>query len=134
MVAPGPRRSWPRTRGRAGNGSAILDDGDFLVVRAGVHTATLDTALRVNDTADEVDLEPVSHSALRSLLDTQRTVHDVPTGIDLAKVSRITVLGDDDEVRAALRAWVAQAVTLHDPTVSASRWLRRISSRRIGHG
>ncbi|MGA9613620.1 MAG: type VII secretion protein EccCa, partial [Mycobacterium sp.] len=73
--------------------------------------------LRVNDTADEIDLEPVSHSALRSLLDTQRTVHDVPTGIDLAKVSRITVLGDAGEVRAALRAWVAQAVTWHDPTV-----------------
>jgi S-DNA-T family DNA segregation ATPase FtsK/SpoIIIE len=104
---PGSRRQWERDP----------QDDDFLVVRAGVHSATLDTALRVNDTADEIDLEPVSHSALRSLLDTQRTVHDVPTGIDLAKVSRITVLGDADEVRAALRAWVAQAVTWHDPTV-----------------
>ncbi|HYQ36010.1 MAG TPA: type VII secretion protein EccCa, partial [Mycobacterium sp.] len=69
------------------------------------------------DTADEIDLEPVSHSALRSLLDTQRTVRDVPTGIDLAKVSRITILGEAAEARAALRAWVAQAVTWHDPTV-----------------
>jgi DNA segregation ATPase FtsK/SpoIIIE, S-DNA-T family len=104
---PGSRRQWERDP----------QDGDFLVVRAGVHSAALDTALRVNDTADEVDLEPVSHSALRSLLDTQRTVHEVPTGIDLTKLSRITVLGDDDEVRGALRAWVAQAVTWHDPTV-----------------
>ncbi len=104
---PGSRRQWERDP----------QDGDFLVVRAGVHSATLDTALRVNDTADEVDLEPVSHSALRSLLDTQRTVHDVPAGIDLTKLSRITVLGDEDEVRGALRAWVAQAVTWHDPTV-----------------
>ena len=87
------------------------------MVRAGLHSSTLDTALRVNDTADEIDLEPVSHSALRSLLDTQRTVRDVPTGIDLTKVSRITVLGDGDEVRAAIRAWIAQAVTWHDPTV-----------------
>ncbi len=106
-AVPGSRRQWERDP----------QDGDFLVVRAGVHSAALETALRVNDTADEVDLEPVSHSALRSLLDTQRTVRDVPTGIDLAKVSRITVLGDADEVRAALRAWVAQAVTWHDPTV-----------------
>ncbi len=104
---PGSRRQWERDP----------QDADFLVVRAGVHSAALDTALRVNDTADEVDLEPVSHSALRSLLDTQRTVRDVPTGIDLTKVSRITVLGDDDEVRGALRAWIAQAVTWHDPTV-----------------
>jgi len=104
---PGSRRQWERDPA----------DGDFLVVRAGVHSAVLDTALRVNDTADEVDLEPVSHSALRSLLDTQRTVRDVPTGIDLTKLSRITVLGDDDDARGALRAWVAQAVTWHDPTV-----------------
>jgi DNA segregation ATPase FtsK/SpoIIIE, S-DNA-T family len=104
---PGSRRQWERDP----------QDGDFLVVRAGVHSAALDTALRVSDTADEVDLEPVSHSALRSLLDTQRIVRDVPTGIDLTKLSRITVLGDDDEVRGALRAWVAQAVTWHDPTV-----------------
>ncbi|MGB9251324.1 MAG: type VII secretion protein EccCa, partial [Mycobacterium sp.] len=104
---PGSRRQWERDP----------QDGDFLVVRAGVHSAVLDAALRVNDTADEVDLEPVSHSALRSLLDTQRTVRDVPTGIDLTKLSRITVLGDEDEVRGALRAWVAQAVTWHDPTV-----------------
>ena len=81
---PGSRRQWERDP----------HDSDFLVLRAGRHQVPLDTALRVNDTADEIDLEPVSHSALRSLLDTQRTVRDVPTGIDLTKVSRITVLGE----------------------------------------
>jgi S-DNA-T family DNA segregation ATPase FtsK/SpoIIIE len=108
---PGSRRQWERDP----------QDADFLVVRAGLHSSALDTALRVNDTADEIDLEPVSHSALRSLLDTQRTVRDVPTGIDLTKVSRITLLAGagsaEDEVRAALRAWIAQAVIWHDPTV-----------------
>ena len=106
-AVPGSRRQWERDP----------QDADFLVVRAGLHTVPLDTALRVNDTADEIDLEPVSHSALRSLLDTQRTVRDVPTGIDLTKVSRITRAGRCREVRAALRAWIAQAVTWHDPTV-----------------
>ncbi|OSC36226.1 type VII secretion protein EccCa [Mycobacterium decipiens] len=110
-AVPGSRRQWERDP----------HDPDFLVLRAGRHTAPLATALRVNDTADEIDLEPVSHSALRSLLDAQRTVRDVPTGIDLSKVSRITVLGEPDagpeKVRAALRAWIAQAVTWHDPTV-----------------
>jgi S-DNA-T family DNA segregation ATPase FtsK/SpoIIIE len=104
---PGSRRQWERDP----------HDPDFLVLRAGHHQVPLATALRVNDTADEIDLEPVSHSALRSLLDTQRIVRDVPTGIDLTKVSRITVVGEPDEVRAALRAWIAQAVTWHDPTV-----------------
>jgi type VII secretion protein EccCa/type VII secretion protein EccCb len=106
-TVPGSRRQWERDP----------HDPDFLVLRAGRHEVPLATALRISDTADEVDLEPVSHSALRSLLDTHRTVRDVPTGIDLTKVSRITVLGDQDEARAALRAWIAQAVTWHDPTV-----------------
>src|SRR5271168_1708195 len=94
----GSRRQWERDP----------HDPDFLVVRAGRHSVPLAAAVRVSDVADEIDLEPVSHSALRSLLDTQRTVRDVPTGIDLTKVSRITVLGDATEVRAALRAWIAQ--------------------------
>ena len=106
-TVPGSRRQWERDP----------HDSDFLVLRAGRHHVPLATALRVQDTAAEIDLEPVSHSALRSLLDTQRTVRDVPTGIDLTKVSRITVLGDGAEVRGALRAWIAQAVTWHDPTV-----------------
>jgi DNA segregation ATPase FtsK/SpoIIIE, S-DNA-T family len=108
---PGSRRQWERDP----------RDADFLVVRAGLHPAALDTALRVNATADEIDLEPVSHSALRSLLETQRTVRDVPAGIDLAEVSRITLLAGagstEDDVRAVLRAWIAQAVIWHDPTV-----------------
>ncbi len=106
-TVPGSRRQWERDP----------HDSDFLVVRTGLHDVPLDTALRVKDTADEVDLEPVSHSALRSLLDTQRTVRRAPTGIDLARVSRVTLLGDTDEVHAALRSWIAQAVTWHDPGV-----------------
>ncbi|MCV7076339.1 type VII secretion protein EccCa [Mycobacterium szulgai] len=106
-AVPGSRRQWERDP----------HDPDFLVVRAGRDCAPLAIALRVNDIADEIDLEPVSHSALRGLLDTQRTVRDVPTGIDLTKVSRITVTGDGADVRGALRAWIAQAVTWHDPTV-----------------
>jgi S-DNA-T family DNA segregation ATPase FtsK/SpoIIIE len=106
-TVPGSRRQWERDP----------HDPDFLVLRAGRHQVPLAVALRVQDTAAEIDLEPVSHSALRSLLDAQRTVRDVPTGIDLAKVSRITVLGELDDVRAALRAWIAQAVSWHDPTM-----------------
>lgn len=104
---PGTRRQWERDP----------HDSDFLVLRAGRHDQPLGTTLRVKDTADEIDLEPVSHSTLRSLLDTQRTVHAAPAGIDLTKVARITVVGDQAEVAGALRAWIAQAVTWHDPSV-----------------
>ena len=54
---------------------------------------------------------------MRGLLDTQRTIHDAPAGIDVTKLARITVVGEADEVRGALRAWIAQAATWHDPTV-----------------
>lgn len=104
---PGTRRQWERDP----------RDRDFLVLRTGLHDVPLDAAMRVKDTVDEIDLEPVSHSTLRGLLDVQRTVRDAPTGVDVTKMARITVLGDDDEVRAAVRAWIAQAVTWHDPTM-----------------
>ncbi|MCV7174618.1 type VII secretion protein EccCa [Mycolicibacterium sphagni] len=104
---PGSRRQWERDPG----------DRDFLVVRTGLHDVALDTALRVKDIADEVDLEPVAHSALRGLLDVQRTVHRAPTGIDLASISRLTLVGDGNAARSALRAWIAQAVTWHDPSL-----------------
>src|SRR6202043_2573126 len=53
-AVPGSRRQWERDP----------HDPDFLVLRAGRDEVPLDTALRVKDTADEIDLEPVSHSAL----------------------------------------------------------------------
>ena len=84
----------------------------------GLHDAPLNAALRVKDTADEIDLEPVSHTTLARTA--RRAAHGArrcPPGIDLAKVSRITVLGEPDDVRGALRAWIAQAVTWHDPAV-----------------
>lgn len=106
-AVPGSRRQWERDQ----------PDPDFLVVRAGLHDVPLDTAVRVKDTADDIDLEPLSSGALRGLLDTQRTVRGAPKGIELSKISRMCVLGDGAEVNAAVRAWIAQAVTWHDPGV-----------------
>ncbi|WP_099021051.1 type VII secretion protein EccCa [Mycolicibacterium palauense] len=104
---PGTRRQWERDP----------HDPDFLVLRTGRHDVALDTALKVKDSADEIDLEPVSHATLRGLLEVQRTVADAPTGIDVTTVCRVTVLGERAEVRAAVRAWLAQAVTWHDAGV-----------------
>ncbi|UXA18437.1 type VII secretion protein EccCa [Mycobacterium sp. SMC-4] len=103
----GTQRQWERDP----------HDADFLVLRAGLHDRALDATLRVKEIANEIDLEPVSHTTLRGLLDTQRTLHDAPAGLELSKLARITVTGDRDEVDAAVRAWLAQAVTWHDPSV-----------------
>lgn len=104
---PSTRRQWERDP----------HDADFLVLRAGLHDAPLSATLKVKDAADEVDLEPVSHSTLRGLLDVQRTVRDLPAGIELGRLSRITLVGDPEEIRGALRAWLLQAVVWHDPAV-----------------
>lgn len=104
-AVPGSRRQWERDP----------HDSDFLLVRTGLHSVALDTAVRVKDSADEVDLEPVSRSALHGLIQTYSTVPDSPKTLDLNKISRLTVLGDRNLVRAAIRAWIAQAVTWHDP-------------------
>lgn len=103
----GTRRQWERDP----------HDSDFLLLRTGRAEVALEATLKVQDVADELDLEPVSHSALRGLLDAQRTLPDAPSGLALGKISRITVSGDPEQARAAVRAWIAQAVTWHDPTV-----------------
>lgn len=104
-AVPGSRRQWERDP----------HDSDFLLVRAGIHDVALETSVRVKDTAGEVDLEPVSLSALRGMLDIHRVVRHAPKTIDISRSSWITVLGDAVQVRAAVRAWIAQAVTWHDP-------------------
>lgn len=104
---PGTRRQWERDPG----------DRDFGVLRAGVADTALETTVRVKDIADEVDLEPVSHSTLRGLLDVQRTLRRAPAGIDITKVARISVLGDAADVRAVVRAWITQAAVWHDPAL-----------------
>lgn len=104
---PGSRRQWERD----------APDSDFLVLRAGVHDIPLGVALQVKAIADEIDLEPLCHSALRGLLDTQRTVRGAPKGVELSKITQLRVIGDRAAVLAAMRAWIAQAITWHDPGV-----------------
>ena len=52
IEVPGTRRQWERDP----------HDSDFLVLRTGLHDASLNATLRVKDSVDEVDLEPVSHT------------------------------------------------------------------------
>ena len=87
-------------------------------IAADYHTIAGALSARIPDGAGaEVALDPVSHRALRALLGTQRPLPTAPAGLMMSKISRLRVTGDPAAVRAAVRAWIAQAVTWHDPTV-----------------
>ncbi|MGL6236516.1 MAG: type VII secretion protein EccCa [Segniliparus sp.] len=105
----GTRRQWERD----------LGDADFLAVRVGFGSVPAAATLRVGESGEEADLEPVCQTSLAALLDAHRELSGVPVAIDLAKAKEIVVHGAADEVRAAVAAWVAAATTWHDPAVLA---------------
>ena len=121
---PGTRRQWERDP----------HDCDFLVVRTGPARCPAERHTAREGQRGRGRPRTGVAQRIARLLDVQRTVRAVPSGIDLAKVSRITVLGDPDDARAALRAWITQAVTWHDPAVLGWHCCHPTSSRTTGRG
>ncbi|ADG97223.1 cell division FtsK/SpoIIIE [Segniliparus rotundus DSM 44985] len=105
----GTRRQWERDPG----------DADFLVVRVGLGDVPAAAALRVGESGDEADLEPVCQTSLAALIEAHRDLAHAPVTIDLAAIREIVVHGPADEVREALSAWIANATCWHDPAVLA---------------
>lgn len=103
---PGTQRLWERDH---------LDD-DFLTIRVGLDDIPLSTRINVAKVPNDLDLEPVSHTALKHLLDAHRTVHNAPVTIQLQDISYISVSGSTvREAISAVAAWVLQAATWHEP-------------------
>ncbi|EFV14687.2 type VII secretion protein EccC [Segniliparus rugosus] len=103
----GTRRQWERDPG----------DADFLAVRVGLGDVPAAATLRVGESGEETDLEPVCQTSLAALLDAHRDLAEAPVTVDLAATREIVVHGDADEAREAIAAWIAAATTWHDPAV-----------------
>ncbi|WP_418959462.1 type VII secretion protein EccCa [Streptomyces tritici] len=104
VVAEG-RRVWER---RAG-------DPDFGQVRIGLGAQRLATPLVAPDTAPVDELEPLCAGALRRFLAVHGALEGLPVAVALRAFPRLTVSGEPEAARAAVRALVCQLATLHSP-------------------
>ncbi|OKH76738.1 cell division protein FtsK [Mycobacterium sp. SWH-M3] len=90
-------------------------DADFLQVRIGRDQVRLANKIRVKPVDAEIDLEPVTKTALQHMRAVQQVIPHCPKAIDLSGYGQITVYGEREAFRAAMRAWVAQLVCWHSP-------------------
>ncbi|MFJ6699331.1 type VII secretion protein EccCa [Streptomyces sp. NPDC091272] len=104
LVAEGSR-VWERRPG----------DPDFAQVRVGLGPQALATPLVAPETAPVEELEPLTAGALRRFLATHSTVEQLPMALSLRAFYHLTVSGDEEGVRASVRAVVGALAALHSP-------------------
>lgn len=88
---------------------------DFAEARLAVGGQRLGLRLAPMSTKPVEDLEPLSAHALRSFIRAYATVPDQPIALSLQAWSRVLFRGDEDRIRDAVRALVAQLAVFHSP-------------------
>lgn len=88
---------------------------DFGEARLAVGTQQLGLRLAPMSTKPVEDLEPLSAHALRSFIRAYATVPDQPIALSLQAWSRVLFRGDEERIRGAVRALVAQLAVFHSP-------------------
>ncbi|MER6524744.1 type VII secretion protein EccCa [Streptomyces sp. NPDC001508] len=88
---------------------------DFGEARLAVGGQRLGLRLAPMSTKPVEDLEPLSAHALRSFIRAYATVPDQPIALSLRAWSRVLFRGDEERIRGAVRALVAQLAVFHSP-------------------
>jgi S-DNA-T family DNA segregation ATPase FtsK/SpoIIIE len=101
----GTPRMWERDEG----------DAEYLTVRVGPGRQSLATRLTAPDTGAVDDLEPVSVVSMRRFVRVHSVVDDLPVALELRAFAAISLDGEVDVVRSAVRAMLAGLVVLHGP-------------------
>lgn len=101
----GGRRMWERTPEHA----------DFCHLRLGVGDQRLATRLAVPPLGPLEDLEPISAVGMRRFVHTHSVVPGLPTAVSLRGFASVTLGGDRDDARAAVRAMLLQLCVFHGP-------------------
>ncbi|MDY6996404.1 MAG: type VII secretion protein EccCb [Actinomycetota bacterium] len=101
----GGQRMWERTPDHPDFGAVRLGTGEGPAARR-----VVGPVVASDDAAD-----PVTADAVRDLLRRRSVVPDVPVLLSLQSTRAITVRGDADAVRAAVRALVCQLAISHGP-------------------
>lgn len=105
----GGPRMWER--------SQPTDDPEhFLAPRAGVANQRLGAGLRMNDTANEKQLEPVTRVFAERFLRAHRAVAGLPALIDLKTHRSVQFFGPGD-LDGMIRAMLLQVAVLHPPNL-----------------
>ena len=90
-------------------------DPDAGVVRVALGAQELATLLIAPPSQPLEDLEPMCAAALQRFLNTYALVPDLPVAVSLRAFSRIFMRGDSGQLRALLRAVIAQLAVFHAP-------------------
>lgn len=88
---------------------------DFAEVRVAVGGQRLGLRLAPLSTKPVEDLEPLCAHALRSFIRAYTTVPDQPIALSLRAWSRVLFRGDEERIRATVRAMIAQLAVFHSP-------------------
>lgn len=94
-------------------------DPDYLKVRVGRTDVALASQVKVKAVDSELDLEPVTKTALQHMRAVQQSIPHCPKAVDLAGVGQFDIYGDHELFAAAVRAWICQLVAWHTPTAAA---------------
>lgn len=94
-------------------------DCDYLKIRVGLDDVQLASTVKVKPVDSELDLEPVTKTALQHMRAVQQSIPHCPKAIDLVGLGLIGVYGDHDLFAAAMRAWICQLVCWHTPKDTA---------------
>ncbi|WP_327412685.1 type VII secretion protein EccCa [Streptomyces sp. NBC_01233] len=92
-----------------------VSDVDFCEVRLGIGDQRIAMKLTPLSTKPVEDLEPLSAHALRSFTRAYSTVPDQPVAIYLRAWSKVLFRGDEERIRGAARALLAQLAVFHAP-------------------
>ncbi|EYT65477.1 secretion protein EccC [Dietzia sp. UCD-THP] len=101
----GTPRMWEREEG----------DADYLTARLGPGRQSLATRLSAPDTGPVDDLEPVSVVSMRRFVRVHSVVDGLPVALELRAFPVVSLDGDVDVVRAAVRAALAGLAVTHGP-------------------
>ncbi|HYJ56196.1 MAG TPA: type VII secretion protein EccCa, partial [Mycobacterium sp.] len=100
-------------------GERGASDPDYLHLRVGRDEVKLAAKIKVKPVESELDLEPVTKTALQHLRAVQQSIPHCPKAIDFAGLGMIGFYGDRAAFEAAVRAWIAQLVCWHTPNDTA---------------
>jgi DNA segregation ATPase FtsK/SpoIIIE, S-DNA-T family len=111
---PEPRGLWTLAGGRR-MWERRPADPDYGLARVGIGGQPLSTVLTEPDLAGIDELDPVTVTAMRTLIRRRSTVADMPITLGVREFSVITVDGDAQVVRPFLRSLICQLAVLHGP-------------------